>query len=159
MGSNNISAGNLQKGFNMADNLFNMFSNSKTGTSVDLSGDFEEQATMMDLDARERAMEEKRAARKQARAIRDEQEKGRSQRTAEWGRSGLAMSGSHKLVSEARRTESKEAEDDVLFQGDMHADRIMAKGMRDSNLFRINNGQAPKRTTLSLGSKLYDNLR
>lgn len=154
MGSN-FNAKDIQKGFDTAGDLFNMFDNSKPGTDVDYSGDYDEKATMMELDARERAVQEKQRANKTAKAIRAEQEGKRSQMNTEWGRSGLAASGSRELVKEGRRIEGKEMENDMLFEGDRRADTIMDKGLRDTNLFRINTGQTPRRTTLSLGSKLY----
>lgn len=156
MGSNNQNAADIQKGFNMIGDLFTMFDTSKPGTPVDYSGDYEEKATMMELDARERAIKEKQQTRETARGIHAEQEAERARKRTEWGRSGMARSGSSQLVQEARQQESREAEEDALFEGDQRADEIMDKGMRDSNLFRINTGLKPQRSTLSLGSKLYE---
>lgn len=156
MGSNSNNAADFQKGFNMVGDLFGMFDNTSPGTPIDYSGDYEEKAKMKELDAREAAMQEKRRAKLEAQKIHTEQESERAKKNTEWGRSGLADGGSKTLVQEGRRTNAREAEDDVRYEGDKRTGEIMDKGMRNVNLFRIGTGQTPRPTTLSLGSKLYD---
>lgn len=159
MGSSNMSTVDIQNGFNMVGDLIGIIDSTKSGTTIDNSGANEERAKMKELDAREQAMAEKRQARNTARGMHEENEQGRSARNAEWGGSGLAMGGSAELVRDGRKLKDKQAEDDILFEGDAQARKAMDNGMRSANLFRIETGIAPAKSTLSLGSTLYNKRR
>ena len=158
MGMDQQSIGNIQQGLNLAGDVMNMFnapSSPLDETSDDYTTAAEERAKMTELNARERALAEKRRAKNTAESVHSSQEMERSKRNANWGRSGVTMSGSKELVRESRETKDQQAEDDALFEGEMNARQIMDKGQRDANLFRINNGVTPGQSTLSLGSTLY----
>ncbi len=156
MGSNSNNTAELQQGLYMASDLINRFGNTSKPSYVEDSKAYEEKAKMKELDARERAMQEKRQAKQAAQTTHAKQEFERSRKTANWGSSGVAASGSRSLVEEGYQTTDREVEDSILYEGDRRAGEIMDKGTRDANLFYINTDQKPRPTTLSLGSKLYD---
>lgn len=153
MGMNNNNSKDIKKGIEVFEDILSVAWGSEDEPGVDYSGDFEERALMMELDAEARAEAQARATRKQSRIIRDEQEQDRAKRNTEWGQSSLIMSGSKELVKEARLQEGREKEEDELFEGELREREILDDGKRDANLYRIERGISP--STLSLGSTIY----
>lgn len=158
MGSNGVNIAQVQRGFDLVGNVVNTFSpmTAEGGVDSERSAEIEEIARMKEFVARQQAHAERRQARVAASDIRKEKEAERAREHANWGRSGLAASGSRSLVQTGNRLDDKQTEDDVLFQGDLRAQETASKGVRDANLFRISKSRPAKRSTLSLGSKLYD---
>lgn len=155
MGMDTQTVGTLQQGLTLAGDVMGMLGSSNAGVSTGVDGTTEEMARMTELDSREKAEAAKRRARDEARDIRATLEQGRANSTTQWGRSNLAMSGSKTLVRDGLRSAGRQKEEDALFDGQMEADEEMGKGMRNANLFRINNGISPSRSTLSQGSTIY----
>lgn len=158
MGSNGMNMAQLHQGFNLAGDLVNTFSSipaaGKTGAGHGVEN--EQRAQMIELEGRDEAMSQRRQARATAADVRAEKEVARGRENANWGQSGLAASGSRSLVQAGRRIGDRQAEEDVLFDGDQRAKKAEKTALRKANVFRIRNGRSTGRTTLSLGSKLYD---
>lgn len=133
------------------------------GLIQDIAGDItqnqsnpaDDQAKMMETEARSNAWNVQQGAKKDAGELRAKREMGRAHSTAGWGGSNLAMSGSKKLIRNSQRLKDRQAEEDVLFQGQADADAILADGRQKGNMLRINSGSSPNRSTLSMGSKIY----
>lgn len=153
MGINSSNAKDITKGIKVFEDVLSSAKGNVEELGVAYSGDYEERALMMELDAEARADAQARATRKQARIIRDEQEQDRAKRNADWGQSSLTMSGSKELLKEARQHEGQEKEEDELFEGELREREILEGGRRDANLYRIERGMSP--STLSLGSTIY----
>lgn len=115
----------------------------------------EARAGLMETDARGEARDALRRGRQAASDLRDDRERERAGQTARWGRSGLAMSGSKRLVRDASRTRDRQAEEELLDQGETESREALNRGRHKANLFRIDHGASPRRTTLSLGSNIY----
>lgn len=151
MGIDQGTVGMLQQGVNMVGDIVN-----PTGGNASVyAGEADQRGLLSEAETKGDALDARRMAQKEARAQRDLRENIRSKRTMEWGGSNLAMSGSKQLVKQGQRTKDIQAEEDILFEGQMKADSILAAGRNKANLLRINGGDAPKRSTLSLGSKIY----
>lgn len=144
------------QGMDMFGDLFDFLGPSEGEQGVDTSGEFEEMARMTELDARQAAMDADSRSKMTASQLHDEKERGRSKRNAEWGQSNIAMSGSKELVRESTELSDKHAEEDMLAEGESGVKEILSEGKRDANIYRIANGLAPSRSTLSLGSTIYD---
>lgn len=155
MGMNKQNSADIQKGFKMLGELVNLAGSSETGTDIDYSGDFEERARMMELDAQERAYAQKLQNDKQARQTHANLESERAKNNTKWGQSGLAMGGSKELIRTARQLEDRQLEEDELFEAEMEENMTMNQGRREANLYRIERGISPRRSTLSLGSSIY----
>lgn len=154
MGMNQQAVQGLQQGLNLFGDVMELANGGQSDSGYSAAS--EEQALMMELDAKEQAMAQGRATRKTARKTREEREQGRATQNARWGQSGVAMSGSKALIRDASLHQDTQEEEDILFEGDMAQRGILEKGNRDANMFRINQGGAPKRSTLSMGSSIYD---
>lgn len=154
MGIDQQTAGILQQGVDLAGDIMGLANRPMDGSSA-MAWEADARARLAETDAKGDALDVQRKTKKEARAIRAEGERMRSKRNASWGGSNLAMSGSRKLVADGSRIKDRQAEDDMLFEGQMDANRILNEGRHRGNLFRINGEGAPERSTLSLGSKIY----
>jgi len=154
MGTNNNKSMDLKKGLKVfEDVLSTAWGKDEEDPTVDYSGDYEERARMMELDAQAQGDAQARAAKKKGKAIRTEQEQGRAKKNTEWGQSNLTMSGSKELARDARQQEGWGKEEDELFEGELREREILDKGKREANLYRVRQGVSP--STLSLGSTIY----
>lgn len=115
----------------------------------------EDQARLLETDAKSDAYDAQRRARQEESRVRAKNEKTRSAANAEWGTSNLAMSGSKAVVRNARSVQDKQEEDDILYEGQRTADDILRQARNRANLLRINAGSSANRSTLSLGSSIY----
>ena len=153
MGMNNNSSGAVSKGFKMFEDVLDFAAGGSEDPNVDYSGDYEENARMIELDAQQQADSAARATKEQAQKIRAEQEQGRAKKNTQWGQSNLAMSGSKELVRDSQQQQDRNMEEDELFEGEMQERAILDNGMRGANRYRISKGLSP--STLSLGSTIY----
>jgi hypothetical protein len=112
-------------------------------------------AALIETDAAGAAHETRRQAERDAAGLRDERERGRSRGNAGWGGSNLAMSGSKALIRDAERLKDRQAEEDVLFEGEMNARSGLRSARNRANMLRIDENVSPVRSTLSMGSKIY----
>jgi hypothetical protein len=112
-------------------------------------------AALIETDAAGAAHETRRQAERDAAGLRDEQERGRSRGNVGWGGSNLAMSGSKALIRDADRLKDRQAEEDVLFEGEMNARSGLRSARNRANMLRIDENVSPVRSTLSMGSKIY----
>lgn len=119
-------------------------------------GEYDEKARMMELDAIDDAMLLHWENTEEARKTHEELEEGRAKARTEWGQSGLAMSGSRKMVLEGQTDRDMEAEANQAFLDDQEEQAILDEGLREANRYRINRGRRVG-TTLSLGSTIYKN--
>jgi len=154
MGMDQGTVGALQKGIGLVGDFMSLANGADDGWSAD-TGETDEKGRMLEIDAKGDALDVQRRAGKDAKILRSAQEGGRAKRNTGWGASNLAMSGSKELIREAGRAKDAQAEEDVLFDGQVEADGILREGRRKANLFRINGGVSPVRSTLLLGSKIY----
>lgn len=155
MGMDQATVGVLQQGIGLVGDFMNLANSGTENGSSAYANEANEQGRMVEIDARGNALNAQSQAKKDASTVRSTQEGLRAKRSAEWGRSNLAMSGSKQLVEESNRTKDLQAEDDTLFQGQTEADEIMNEGRHKANMLRINGGSTPVRSTLSLGSIIY----
>lgn len=155
MGMNNQNPQLVEQGFNLFEDVLGYALPEENNRGTDYANDFEERAMMMELDAEGRAAAQERDASREARDTREFLEKERAKSNATWGQSGLAMSGSKELVRDAQHHNDLQDEKDVIFQGQQEARATRDKGMREANTYRINQGIAPNRSTLSMGSSIY----
>lgn len=156
MGFDQSNTQDMTKGIGLVGDLFDFFGQSGGDTVVDTSGEAEESARIMELDARQQAMVVADQNKEQADAVHAETERARAKRNARGGASNIAMSGSRKLVNESRELSERHDEEDGLVDGEREVSRILSKGKRKANLYRISGGLAPTRTILTLGSSIYD---
>ncbi|WP_338668555.1 hypothetical protein [Pseudodesulfovibrio methanolicus] len=112
-------------------------------------------AGLIETDAAGAAHETRRRAEKDAGELREDRERSRSRETARWGGSNLAMSGSKALIRDADRLKDRQAEEDVLFEGEMNARSGLRSARNQANMLRIGEKASPARSILSLGSKIY----
>lgn len=119
------------------------------------SNPYEEQAALMETEAKGKARDQRRQTLEDGQNIRENRERNRAKLNASWGQSGVAMSGSRQLVRDARKTADQEAEEDVLFKGTQQEQEILNSGRQRANMHRIGNGGSANRSTLSLGSQIY----
>ncbi|SOB59114.1 conserved protein of unknown function [Pseudodesulfovibrio profundus] len=119
------------------------------------SNPYEEQAALMETEAKGKALDQRRQTREDGQSVREGRERDRAKLNARWGQSGVAMSGSRQLVQDARKTADREAEEDTLFKGTQQEREILNRGRQNANMHRISNGGSANRSTLSLGSQLY----
>jgi len=151
MGTNSAQALNMvQDGLGLVQDFQKKMGNSSSGDNSS-----EEQARLREVEAKRKAWETQRHAAGEAEDLRSERERGRSRRTAGWGGSNLSMSGSKQLVRDADRMKDRQDEEDVLFEGAADANSILQDDRNSANMLRINSGGAPKRSILSMGSKIY----
>lgn len=147
---------NSQQAFEVINQGFGMFQDiQKQLAPPEGSGRAQDEARLLETDARGEALEAQRQAKKEARRVRDARERERSGERATWGGSNLAMSGSKALVRDAQSTKDMQEEEDVLFEGQRNADAILNNARNRANMLRINGGASPNRSTLSMGSKIY----
>jgi hypothetical protein len=154
MGMNQGTVGALQQGVDMVGDVMNVANGMYSGRSV-AANEAREKGGILELDAKGNALDMQQRAAKDAQRLRLAREDGRAKRNTGWGASNLAMSGSKKLIRESSRIKDAQAEDDILFAGQMEADEMTRDGRHKANLLRINGGSAPVRSTLLLGSKIY----
>lgn len=151
MGTNSTQALNMvQDGLGLVQDFQKMVGKPSSGNNST-----EEQAKLMEVDAKRKAWETERHAAGDAEDLRSERERGRSRRAAGWGGSNIAMSGSKALVRDADRIKDRQDEEDVLFEGAADADSALQNGRNSANMLRINSGVSPNRSILSMGSKIY----
>lgn len=155
MGMNNQNPKIVEQGFSLFEDVLGYALPEEEETTIDYSGDYEERALMMELDAEGRAAAQERTANRQASGAHEEREQERSKRNATWGQSGLVMDGSKELVRDALHHDDLQDEEDIRFEGELQARATRDKGMREANAYRINQGIAPNRSTLSMGSSIY----
>lgn len=155
MGMKNLNSGNMKQGFKAFENLIDMVGSDDPEPSTDYSGDYEETARMMELDARERALAKERETDRAAKEFHANQEKERARENTGWGQSGLAMSGSKALVRDSRQLQDRQSEEDATLQGAQDVESILNSGRREANMYRVRQGVSPERSTLSLGSTIY----
>lgn len=155
MGMDQQTIGNMQQGFTMINDFVGLNSGLGGYSTNPADAINEEQAKTRELDAKGEAARQQRHAELQAGETRDVLEQGRAKANTNWGQSGLAMSGSKALMRDAQRTQDRQAEDDVLFEGEMANRETLNKGKRSANMLRINAGLSPSKSTLSLGSSIY----
>ncbi|OIQ49669.1 hypothetical protein BerOc1_01594 [Pseudodesulfovibrio hydrargyri] len=114
-----------------------------------------DRAALIETDAAGAAHDTRRRAVQDAAGLRGERERVRSRGNAGWGGSGLAMSGSKALIRDAERLKDRQAEEDVLFKGEMNARSGLRSARSSANALRIDENVSPARSTLSMGSKIY----
>jgi hypothetical protein len=114
-----------------------------------------DRAALLETDAAGDAHDLKRRSEQDAAKLREERERTRSRSAAGWGGSGLAMTGSKALIRDADRLKDRQAEEDVLFEGEQDAESRLRTARSRANMLRIDESLAPVRSTLSLGSKIY----
>lgn len=149
MGSNSKQAfAAIEQGMDFVKDFSSMVSSTESDSGTT-------QADLLETDAKSDAWEAQRAALKEAREVRDENEQERSREHAEWGGSNLAMSGSKALVRNAKATQDMQEEEDILYEGQRTSDSILSQARNRANLLRISNGSSAKRSTLSMGSSIY----
>ncbi len=144
----------IQRGFNLAGDFMNLVDEAGSSRSFAAAA-AEEKAKMLEIDARGNALDARQRANEDARLVRSDAEELRARQNADWGQSGLAMSGSKKLVRETGRIKDHQTEEDVLFKGRMESEETINQGRHKANLLRIGNKAAPVRSSLSLGSGIY----
>ncbi|MEF2230874.1 MAG: hypothetical protein V3571_08095 [Pseudodesulfovibrio sp.] len=152
MGMDQQSGALLEKGLDMAQGFLEK--DSRDEARDDATRLAEARAGLAEQEAAGDASLRQRQAKRDASAFREQAEQDRAEAHAAWGASNLAMSGSKALVRDSGRLKDRQAEEDLLFQGDLEAQRALNQGRGAANLMRINGGAAT-RSTLALGSKLY----
>ena len=154
MGMDQKSIGMLQQGLGFVENFVSQVNGTnEQGGMLETAAN--EQGGMLEIDAKGKALDAQGRARKNAKDVRSQQEGIRARRNTGWGKSNLAMSGSKKLVRDGGRIKDHQAEEDILFEGQVDADEILNDGRHRANMLRIDGGATPMRSTLSLGSKIY----
>ena len=153
MGMDKQTAGTIQQGLDLFGDFADLVNDSDNSTPY--AAEAEANARLTEQDALSTAWDQQQAAGKNASEYRATAEKDRSSQHANWGKSNLAMSGSKQLIDRSSRVRDRQAEDDILFQGDQDVRLTLNKGRRQGNMLRINNNASANGTTLSLGSKLY----
>lgn len=155
MGANETKVlGMFQDGLNMFQDI-----QKKVGGMSSQNDSEEDRARLIETDAKGRATEAQRQARKDAGELREERERLRSRRSTIGGGSNLAMSGSRKLVRDADRISDMQDEEDALFEGQSRSDSILRDGRNRANMLRINSGGSSERSILTMGSKIYGTRR
>ncbi|NDV18233.1 hypothetical protein GO013_02215 [Pseudodesulfovibrio sp. JC047] len=150
MGANSAQTLNMvQNGLNTFQDVTRMMDTSASNNPN------EEFAKLKETEAKRQAWETRQQGKKEAQVLRRNRESTRSRHTANWGGANLAMSGSKKLLQDANRLQDRQDEDDLLFQGENNAMSILQDGRHGANMTRIQNGDSPKRSMLSMGSKIY----
>lgn len=119
-------------------------------------GEYDEKARMLELDAIDDALLLHWENAEEARKTHEELEEGRAKAHTEWGQSGLAMSGSRKMVLKGQTDRDMETEANQAFLDDQEEQAVLDEGLREANRYRINRGRRVG-TTLSLGSTIYKN--
>ena len=151
MGTNSVQSMDvLEQGIGMFRDLHQRNGAWQTGddTSDIRAGQLEDQARGDARDIRRKATAE-------AESLREAREKARARHHTGWGGSNLTMSGSKQLIREAVRTRDEQDEEDVLFEGEMGARAELRDARNRADRIRISSGGKPRRSTLSLGSKIY----
>ncbi len=155
MGMDQQMVGNIKQGIDMVEDVMGRFNRPDNNSASRYSAEAEANAGLRETQARAKARDIQHDALSDARNLREAREQNRSRRNAGWGQSGLAMSGSKALVRDGNRFKDRQDEADVLFEGDQAAQDALQSGRQAGNMFRINGGGTPRRTTLALGSKIY----
>ncbi|BCS88866.1 hypothetical protein [Pseudodesulfovibrio sediminis] len=150
MGMNQQTAQMFQQGLGFVQDLQEM-SGGMTTDKAKASA----QAGLVEVQARSDAWDSQQDAAGKAQEIREAREQERGKENTSWGGANLTMSGSKKLIRDARRIKDRQAEEDALFDGDLEAETLLEQGQQRANALRINSGGAPERSILSLGSKIY----
>ena len=153
MGMDEQSGSLLEKGVEMAQG----FMERGAGNDARAEGArlAESRAGLAEQDAAADTSLARQRAKGDAADFRDRAERERAGTQAAWGASNLAMSGSKKLVRDGAKRRDRQAEEDLLFEGDQEARRLMNQGRNRANMLRIDGGGRATRSTLALGSKLY----
>jgi len=123
---------------------------------ISRDGEYDAEAGMKELDALNEASEHRWKASEEARLSHEEMEQDRSKARADWGQSGVALSGSRQMVLDGQRERDRRIEANQELEDDLKEKSILNKGLREANKYRIAMGRSPK-TTLSLGSTIYKN--
>lgn len=144
---------NSQQALQAIDQGVDLFKDIREMTSSQSSDN--EQARLLETDAKADAREAQRDAVKEARQTHSENEHTRSAEQAAWGASNLKLSGSKSLIRDAKSIQDKQEEDDILYEGQRNADSILRQARNRANLLRINSGSSANRSTLSMGSSIY----
>lgn len=150
---NSASSAMLQQGLDLFDDVKSRLENRNSSTAA--ADAAEGQAKLIETDAAGEAHDIRRKAVQDASALREEREQARGASHADWGGSGLAMSGSKALIRDADRLKDRQDEEDVLFEGEQTAQSRLRAARNQANMLRINGGGTADRSTLSLGSKIY----
>ncbi|WP_419785983.1 hypothetical protein [Pseudodesulfovibrio sp.] len=153
MGMDSGGAAALQQGLDMTKDFLEK--TRQRNTESDQKNLAEAHAALSEQGAMGEAYAQQREAKKAAADYREQAEKKRASAHANWGSSGLAMSGSKQFIRQSGRMQDQQVEDDILFQGDRDAQSTLKQARSRANLTRINNGASANRSTLALGSKLY----
>ncbi|MGE4422553.1 MAG: hypothetical protein AB7D39_09665 [Pseudodesulfovibrio sp.] len=124
-------------------------------TRKEAASNARDRAALIETDAAGAAHDTRRRAVQDAAGLREDRERSRSMGAARWGGSGLAMSGSKALIRDADRLKDRQAEEDVLFEGEMNAGAGLRSARNSANMLRIGEDASPARSTLSMGSKIY----
>lgn len=114
-----------------------------------------DRAALIEADAAGAAHDTRRRSERDAAGLRDERERARSRGNAGWGGSNLAMTGSKALIRDAERLKDRQAEEDVLFEGEKDAESRLRAARSRANTLRMGDSVSAVRSTLSLGSKIY----
>ncbi|MEZ7198300.1 hypothetical protein [Pseudodesulfovibrio karagichevae] len=150
---NDASTQTLEQGMDLFSNVTDFLGGRIGGNkAASTAGD---RAALLETDAAGDAHDLKRRSERDAAKFRGERERTRARGNAGWGGSGLDMSGSKALIRDADRLKDLQAEEDVLFDGERNAESRLRTARSQGNLLRIDEGLAPVRSTLSLGSKIY----
>jgi len=159
MGMNQSAAGLFQPGTDLAGSMYQLLTG--TGAGPGKSAQAEEAARLQEFEASAKAHDILRSTDSDADALRADREVRRASKNAEWGASGLAMSGSKQLLREAARIKDGQDEEDIRAEGAEAARDALNRGRAAGNRTRINgsvpiSGAAdPLGSILSRGSKIY----
>lgn len=115
----------------------------------------EAEADLMEEQSVAKASKEMGRARKEISQTRKDLARQRSARRANWGGAGLTRSGSVLLQETADAVQDHLTEDGMRFGAQSNVDSILSEGRAAANAKRKSAGVARKKSTLSLGSKIY----
>lgn len=149
---NTTSPQTLQQGVSLFNDVTDFLGARTAGQSP---ANAEERARLIETDAEGEARDIRRRAEQDAARLREDQEHARAGNNAEWGGSGLAMSGSKALIRDADRLKGRQDEEDILFDGEKDARSRLRSANNRANMLRIGGDASPRRSILSLGSKIY----
>jgi len=145
---NTASPQNLEQGISLLDGLTGYLGGQKDNQA-------DARAGLIETDAAGTAHDTRRRAETDAAVLREDRERARSKENTRWAGSNLAMSGSKALIRDADRLKDRQAEEDVLFEGEMNARSGLRSARNQANMLRIGEKTSPARSILSLGSKIY----
>ena len=150
---NDASTQVLQQGVDLFGEVTDLLGR-RTGVN-NAAASAKDRAALLETDAAGDAHDARRQSAREAARLREEREQGRSRGNAGWGGSGLAMSGSKALIRDAQRLRDRQAEEDVLFEGEQNAESGLRSARHRADMLRIGGNASPGRSILSLGSKIY----